>query len=935
VTGSTLELTREPSALETADAALEEPPTSRRELWREIATTDALRTALERALRELADDGASLRATLLEAGVDALGGDYATALEAAAFDATGRWELLRLTRQLGGPTSSWGRSSLEDVLDGPISLLDAGLAGADPGADVPTIACDLRDSGLFDLAAGRRAELLEFLTELTAGLEVRLVVSGRQLRRLALEHGDALPATVTADAQTRGDSAPVDAAAREAADDFGLGASGWDVVEAVLDEPAERATYRELAADPRLDLSRDAVRKAAQRLEDAGDDGRGLLERGPVRADGAHGVRATALSRPALEYREEFGPAGGPATPSSPRCGDTVDAGEKPGDSPGPTSGVTDPPNRPDGAVLTADAHEGDGRPRGEGAAAAAGTPAADPSTSWDRLDAHHAARAAVDAAGADVVLADRPADWDHGRGDRVVSWDDDREELVVRVRYEQSAAATAARLASALTDDRVLNGPLATERLDPEGQALGGLLEDNPIVLRDARCIGWLEDGSNGAALRERLAEARRELLELTGDLRDPDGSLNEDVAGEVARLAHGLAGTVVQLLDLLDVDVTRVLEIPEYLRNYHGHREALLEWLGTAASISSRYGHYSGYRVLHEDRGPKREDLIGTPAVDPDEPRGTHIGSWVLAGPGISRLAPDLEEHLEEPRELQEDGQHYAPFSVDVDVSQAWRREAVAAVASRLGKHKGLEPTRTTISLLTALLGSVRDAARAIYALGGEDSDRELEPRDLRYALAQLPPARLLPDLEATTPGQVLAALLEADDPLPQRELSELAGVSVQSIRDHRDTLEALGLLDVDAGGPGRATTWRATLPTPEDDSPAGQPLHHAAAELLLELDHAADPAAPELLHVPPDDPAAPLELADRWPELRGLLEVVAGLAGVDVGGQLWPPHVEREIPVERWAEGPVDRSTGWGATPPRTQATLSAYRSAVGAD
>ena len=109
-----------------------------------------------------------------------------------------------------------------------------------------------------------------------------------------------------------------------------------------------------------------------------------------------------------------------------------------------------------------------------------------------------------------------------------------------------------------------------------------------------------------------------------------------------------------------------------------------------------------------------------------------------------------------------------------------------------------KDLTATRTAVTLARAFAGSPYDAADALHTLTPESKapGREIAPDELRYALSTLSPGRILPDT-APTVSKVVHALLTTAESLNQRDLADRAGVSTQSVRNHRNILEAFDLL------------------------------------------------------------------------------------------------------------------------------------------
>jgi hypothetical protein len=926
------------------DVVVEEPEVAPSKLWRQLATpssTSDLPDLLGRALRELIEQHSiSSWATLFEEfDVTALDGAYASyAMDAATGDDLAYHRWLRLSRQLGGQTSLDLRSSVDDVVDGPVAL----LAAADV---VPQVVVRL-GSAFFERKRNERERFLRFLSDLSASLDLRVVANGYVRQRLARDHEADLPASAVNEvANPRRGSGPdgrAEQVAQDALEALDWDHPGWDVLRSVAQADAERSSYSALYADPRFDVGDSAIRQRIGRLRDLD-----LVDTFRV-----NGEQHVALLPPAVEaldvYHDEYltdpdvavspdervretrasgGDAGAEAD------GPTANTSHQDGKTAGRNGDVSDPPNSSAGTVLTrtrtGDPSPSEDRPAGEGRSATAdGAVRGTPTSEWMSLDQHHAAAAAAPSGG--IALSDRPiAERDDPRS-WSASFDEDRKEIVVSVKWDPTVAKTAARLCAALLDERLVNTVLTTDRLNggPARDDLAGLVENNPIVLRKARCLGWLkDDDASGNAYRERLREARQETLSLTPEIGSGD-DFNSDVASDVLQQAHGLMGTVMQLYDLLGVDVVRQVEFPEYSRNFASHDYAVAKFIAKATPTASRYGHYSAERVLHEPREDRREDLLGAPDVDSMDPHGEVIGSWNLVGPGISDLTNPLKTALDRAEDLQHDAENFSAFIIEPPIVQGWRREAVAEVLSRLGRLKRLDATRRTTSILFAYCGSVYDVARAVYSLGAEKRGgrRDLDPAELRYALSQLPTDRVLPDADPAV-SKIVAALLRCDRAVSAAELADRADASTQSVRNHRETLEAVGLLDVDETEAGKANAYRLRLPfkserrsddapLPEfivdDEDAVNTSLDEAVFELLLDLDDVdVDGAVHEALSWP----ANLTPIVERWPWLRSWVDVLAGLLGLDSSGQ---------GPAD-WSAGPFSSAARIGAPPPSEQVTL----------
>ncbi|MFC7060000.1 hypothetical protein [Halovenus salina] len=266
--------------------------------------------------------------------------------------------------------------------------------------------------------------------------------------------------------------------------------------------------------------------------------------------------------------------------------------------------------------------------------------------------------------------------------------------------------------------------------------------------------------------------------------------------------------------------VDVVRELQFPNGAPVDESDCCDLRTFLAVASSVGSRYGAYSGYRVLHESRPEKREQLLSEPNVDPMDPEGTLLGPWVLTGEGVA----DLEETLSQSSadlELQDNGDNFAPFVLTGSVVDGNRRRAVAEAVTRILSFKdGLRPERQAISVVAGLSSDIVAATEAVAALGGEDEPREMDMQDVQYGLSQLSWRRILPGLGGEVVSKVVAALLDAQERLSKAEVAELAGCSTRSLSTAANEqrfaeLESAGLLVREDRGSGKATLWRLCLP------------------------------------------------------------------------------------------------------------------------
>ncbi len=156
------------------------------------------------------------------------------------------------------------------------------------------------------------------------------------------------------------------------------------------------------------------------------------------------------------------------------------------------------------------------------------------------------------------------------------------------------------------------------------------------------------------------------------------------------------------------------------------------------------------------------------------------------------------------------------------------------------------------------------------------------------------------------------------------------------IGTIRNHRDDLEALGLLEIDDQGAGKATLYRLCLPFRNErgDPDAPQPGHLVAPE--GERQHRSIRAvvcelldARGLLDAAYDDKAISDGLVgwpptleptvERWPWLRPWIDVICRLLDGEEGGSLRGPG--------EWIDGPYELTSRFGTEPATTQTQLPA--------
>jgi len=422
-------------------------------------------------------------------------------------------------------------------------------------------------------------------------------------------------------------------------------------------------------------------------------------------------------------------------------------------------------------------------------------------------------------------------------------------------------ALASAPLLERALPDDRL-------EAIDEDHE-----------WLRGARNIGYLSDEDLGSPddIRQAFVDAGGELEEMTRDLYCEEYNDRDRFRADIMREAHGLAGSIVHLLDAVGVTVHRRLRLAEGLEA--DKLQAIARTVGISSAIQSRYGSFAVYRQLYQtDAGQPAL----SPTVDAVDPVGHVIGSTVITGPDVARLQEPLTARLRQPGTPIEDPEE---FVVRMAVRRLGRGD-YRAVLGRVLQHKNLHPTADTVDLLWGLAPCPAAIAEAAMRRLQRDEPRDVRVDEARQILRGVDPVALLPDLPSTV-GAVVAALLDVDDRLSQRALADGAGVSTQSVRNNREFLEALNVVDIDADGWRLAVAYdsREERRDPRLPAPVGAALPEAldaivATALPPDRYGAPDDPVGSVLYWPPD----PWRLLEADHELGPWLALAARLAGAD---------------------------------------------------
>ncbi len=830
------------SAIATVDLEAEDGTVT--DLWRALFDHHPFRDAFVRSLRAVMADR-----TVPEV-YDRLEDRDVPAWLQSRILAVGRGDRREAWRLVADILPGLGRDvgSAEDLL-AVAELVD--------GLEEPrTVAVRLGES-FRERRRGQRGDVLALLATLAKGLDVRLVTSGVTRAFLAANHRADLPG-VSEWYGDHQDVGPLADAVEAALVDLDPDGRPVALLRALAAEPGETLAYTALYAEAAgVDESR--VRQVIGQLRDLG----------LVATFGPSTDRNVELLAAGREFLDALDAEHG-------RQATLADLEER----------VSESGQSHSQAVLSREHGRGEGpareRTAGDAPPEAAGGGTAPYRTAYLGRPAHAAAAGAAEWGAVTLVdsrLGACPEGPDHTR---YVSYEAGRDEAVVAVRAT-GALQYMVSLGVALASPRFLDRALPVDRLDA--------IDEPPAILRDARCVGALseEAAEDGAVLQEALVEWGETLEDITTDLRREEYEDRDRFRSEILRSAHGLAGTVTHLLDAVGVDLVREIRVPAGLGE--DKHTALARSVAVSAAIQSRYGVFASYRQLYEDREGKRETAL-SPEVDAADPVGEVIGSYVLRGQDLHRVRPHLEEALTTPADLHEDAPE---FAVRVPVHEAGR-EAVATAVSRILDRKRLQPTRAAVSVVHGLVGSPHAATEALHQLAENDTRREVRPDELRYALGTLEADALLPEA-APTVGAIVAALLRAEGRLSQTDLAERADVSTRSVRRHRDVLEALDLVDVEAEGGWRLSLSFRTaeerrdgrLPAPVTTDTAFAEAVDAVAAAVLPPEEYADPGGDvyKSLSWPPD----PWPLAEH-PRLEPWIEVAAALVGAD------PPTTDRTV-------------------------------------
>lgn len=766
------------------------------DIWERITATDGFQSALETAVGGLVgDQRAGARAYALEElGVTALDGLYASAVAALADENPihDRWQeqALQLTQDFGSAERSVVglHAPVGKIADGPLAVLRASTV-------TPTVAVRI-DDAFDELRADQRTDIVELLADLANTVDLRIVATGRWQRKLVREYREQLPAV--SEQCSAGPSAGAIAAtvekARAALDPDGRKVR---ILRQLAKQTSETLSYNQLYA--LHEVSDGAIRQCLTNGDHSLAE-LGLVETFSRAAGRGSAVELLAAGRELLD-----------------RLDSEIGRQQR------LEAVVSETGNPSDDSRVIPSAHEGRHSPGAEaeavaergscGSGGSAGV-ADDRDSDRHRLPHHHQVRSAAryryaaaagTATDSGITLVDHPISEKDDRGEPHWYYDHDDDRLLVGAEYDNPMKGWVC-IALALADPRTFRHVLTPERF--EAGKIGDMLANHTDLLRNSRCLGYLADRNATAEdYTDTLLEAADDLRELTKDWYHGNFENRNRFRATILREAHGLAGTMVHLLDLADVDLVREFRLPNFARDYdESDRHGLAETIAIGASIQSRYREFTAYRQLFESREDKRESAI-PPRVDADDPFGECVGSFVLVGKSVSSLADPLRRRLTN-QEVHDDAPE---FGIRVPVKIADERRHIAQTVKCMCDQKSIRPTRAATSMLGALTGTPYDAAKALHNLGSETKapGRRIRLDEVRYALSTLDTDRILPAMEKPALSKIVHALLVTEPPLVQSELAERAGVSARSIRTHTERLAAFDFIrETDTG-------WRFTLP------------------------------------------------------------------------------------------------------------------------
>jgi len=799
------------------------------EVNKQLASTPAFKTALVDGLQDAGEEIGieDLADRFEQAGVVALPAQSPGAEESPLVADIARQvakghngatvTLLRLLQELGDRTHLNIQSSVQDIFTSYPRLFAAIDA-------TPTIGVRVTRETLDELDASQRRTLCTWLSELARGCDVRLHGKGATLRVFAQKHRGELPAAVSEGLNARRDES-AESLARDARAALWSNQTATDLLRALEDEQDHRMPYEHLQRRPR-EVSESRVRQLVVSDDDS------LADLGLVTIVEIDATRHVELTDAGREYLalvdEEVG--------RQQRLDDAVSDPQKSSDNSresthtrgGREAGTPDRNRLPLLHQVT---------PRDEAAAYAA---AYSPPTGG-------------------IAVTDHPVEENDDRAEPAWYHDRHRDRLVVGAEADNPMQWWVC-VARALANWRTFEYVATEDRLADESHQFAQFLDGAREELRESRCLGYLsdEDVQEPADYIDALGDAESHLCDLTSNYHNGEYECSESqYRGLITREALGLYGTMVHLLDLVDIDIVLEMRLPNANQNMTANRRRdLCLTLATGLAIGSKYDNFATFGQLYETR-PEKIPTLG-PDVDMDAPAGEVIPSVSIVGRFNStkdRFVDALRTALSNPRDLREDAPE---FSVSVPLRTEPRHDAYSRVVKRLCDKKRLKPTHEATTLLRALTGTPYDVAAALMRLSPEDG-RAIRLDEVRVALQEgLSPDRILPD-HTPTVGKVVWALLTASGPLSTSAVAEEAGCSPQSVRNNAEALAALDL--VRRHETANEVRFSVTLPSSSSGDRCPEPVSDSIAaaqdyvyELVAGLDADRD-AAHAAVSWPPD--------------------------------------------------------------------------------
>lgn len=793
------------------------------ELWVSIATTESFQARLVTAVRELiAHTHPSDRVQrLVDHGATVCQHGYARLLTGVDRPPESPYheQALDLTTQFGtGEVTPLGHApSLDQLTNGPLPVLEASSVVPQLTVTVP--------SSFQTRRRDQRDQICQLLSMLKTACDVRVVCSTLTAHWLAETHRETLPVGFRqACSSGRGQSQPQAAAppidvltAR-----FDPESRPVDILRRLADVPSQSLLYSELVGSVSVSASR-----VSQVLTELADSG--LVER--------HG--------PQTDLQVDLLPAGAEFVA---HLDDTVGR-QSTLDTATPVNGgrqrsqrdVYAAPLKRGGSVPPSDIHGGGNSPqsieeqRSPTVSTDNDSPSSDEESSSTRSQSrspkhtpyrtrylNRQTSTGIEAASVsgDIVPVEAPlmssqetiAHSEESmpveqKHTRFVSFNSTTETAIVSV-YATTPLQYAVSLAVGLASPRFIDKALPPQKLTD--------LTDDSLVLRQIRCIGELsaEAAADGNHFRDRLIEKGKEIADMTTELSQANVEDREKHCRQILRHAHGLAGTIIHLLDAAEIDIVREVRLPSLT---HTQLAPLCKTIAVSVAIQSEYTEFAAYRQLFETREQKRQS-VPTPIVDSTDPVGNLIGSIVLRGPGASTAARHLDGHISSPRPLHDDAPE---FAISVQITPTTRESYTRAV-NKTVTRKDLKATPEAVSFLQATVTDLYAIPTALIRLTQSTvGPRTLRLDELRYALTTLPTTRLLKNCPPTA-KQIFAALLTAQSPLTRTEIATQADISSRSVTRHLDALVETGLVRPSPSKAENATTqYTVCLPQSASDS------------------------------------------------------------------------------------------------------------------